>query len=150
MKIQTKYHGEVHVEEKDIITFEYAIPGFGEEKSFAILPFSDDSIFSILQSTKSAGVAFVLADPFVFFQDYDFTLEDQVVEQLKLTYEKDVAVRVILTIQEPFEKTTANLQAPVVINTAKQLGRQVILTNTNYQTKHGIFQGKKEKVKEEV
>jgi flagellar assembly factor FliW len=140
LKLATKYHGEQIVEEKEIIHFEKGIPGFDEEKEFVLLPFMDDSVFMILQSVLTPGLAFVIADPFHFFKEYDFTLEDQVVDALQLESEKNVTVFVILTVQDPFQNTTANLKAPVVINTEKKLGKQVILTNTEYGTRHSIFQ----------
>ena len=140
MKIETKYHGEIHIEEKDIITFANGIPGFLEEKKFIFLPFGEDTGISIMQSVSNAGLAFVVTNPFLFLKEYDFTIDDQVVEQLQLESEKDVTVYVILTVQDPFEKTTANMQAPVVLNSKKQLAKQVILTNTSYHTKHSIFE----------
>lgn len=140
MKIDTKYHGELQIDENEIITFANGIPGFLEEKEFVILPFGEETGISIMQAVENSQLAFVVTDPFFFFKDYDFTIDDQVVEQLQLESEKDVTVYVILTVQDPFEKTTANLQAPVVINHTKQLGKQVILTNTNYQTKHRLFE----------
>ena len=140
MKIDTKYHGETHIVEKEIITFANGIPGFLEENKFVFLPFDEDTGISIMQSVSNAKLAFVVTNPFLFLKEYDFTIDDQVVEQLQLESEKDVTVYVILTVQDPFEKTTANLQAPVIINSKKQLGKQVILANTSYQTKHAIFE----------
>jgi flagellar assembly factor FliW len=140
LKLETKYHGEHSIEEKEIIRFEMAIPGFDEEKEFVLLPFGDDSVFMILQSVLTPSLAFVIANPFHFFQKYDFNLDEQVVDSLQLSSEKDVAVYVILTVQDPFQKTTANLQAPIVINSEKKLGKQVILTKTDYGTRHSIFQ----------
>ncbi|WP_077619696.1 flagellar assembly protein FliW [Bacillus sinesaloumensis] len=139
MKLDTKYHGEIHIDENEIITFENGIPGFLEDKKFVILPFGEETGISILQAVENVQLAFVITDPFFFFKEYDFTIEDQVVDQLQLESEKDVIVYVILTVQDPFEKTTANLQAPIVINNKEKLGKQVILTNTSYQTKHNIF-----------
>ncbi|MCC3356943.1 flagellar assembly protein FliW [Bacillus sp. REN16] len=138
--MKTKYHGEIHIEENEIITFANGIPGFLEEKKFVILQFGEDSGISVMQSVSNSELAFVVTNPFFFYQEYDFTIDDQVVEQLKLDSEKDVTVYVILTVQDPFGKTTANLQAPIVLNNKKQLGKQVILTNTSYQTKHNIFE----------
>ncbi|MGM7683394.1 flagellar assembly protein FliW [Cytobacillus sp. Hm23] len=147
MKIQTKYHGEIQVEEEGVITFENGIPGFLKKKHFVILPFSDDTSFSILQSTATAAVAFVIIEAFTYFTDYDFQLEDHIIKQLHITSEKDIAVYNILTVQDPFDQTTVNLQAPIVINANKHLGKQVILANTPYQTKHALFKQKAQSVK---
>lgn len=138
MKINTKYHGEVEVEE--ILTFEKGIPGFVDEKQFALLPLSDDESYFVLQSVSTSELAFVLTNPFHFMKEYDFQLEDATVEELGLESEKDVAVYSILTVQDPFERTTANLQAPIIINLKNRKAKQVILHNEQYKTKHPIFE----------
>jgi flagellar assembly factor FliW len=138
LKIATKYHGEVEINE--ILTFEKGIPGFMGEKKFTLLPLSDDDIFTVLQSIATQELAFVLTNPFHFFREYDFQLDDPVVEELELKTEKDVVVYSILTVQEPFEKTTANLQAPIIINATNRKAKQVILHNEQYKTKHPIFE----------
>ena len=138
MKINTKYHGEVEIDE--VLTFEKGIPGFADEKQFALLPLSDDETFFVLQSVSTPELAFILSSPFQFFRTYDFQLEEAAVEELGLESEKDVAVYSILTVQDPFEKTTANLQAPVIINQKNRKAKQVILHNEQYKIKHPIFE----------
>lgn len=140
MNIETKYHGNVEIVEKEIIQFPNGIPGFIEEKSFVMIPFSEDGMFQILQSTNNANIAFVLTNPFFFFNDYDFKLEESAVSQLELEKQEDVRVYVILNVHENFQETTANLQGPIVINVNNNKAKQVILTGTSYQTKHKIFQ----------
>jgi flagellar assembly factor FliW len=144
MKLCTKYHGEIEINEKDIFHFEYGIPGFLDEKKFVLLQL-EDTPFVILQSVKTPALGFAMIDPFIYFKDYDFELDEQSVTQLQLSSEKEVAVYVILTVADPFEQTTANLQAPIVLNYEKKLGKQVILTNTPYITKHRLFPNKVEK-----
>jgi len=138
MKIATKYHGQCEIEEKHIFVFEQGIPGFLDEKRFVLLPFAETPIV-ILQSVQTPELGFAMVNPFLYFPDYDFELDECSVSQLQLSAEKEVVVYVILTVADPFEKTTANLQAPVVLNSEKKLGKQVILTNTSYRTKHRLF-----------
>ena len=95
--------------------------------------------FKCCNQPSSPDIGFITTDPFFFKKDYDFTIDDSIVESLELQNEKDVKVIVILTPQEPFNHSTANLQAPVVINIANRKARQVILNNTTYQTKHPLF-----------
>jgi flagellar assembly factor FliW len=142
MKIDTKYHGEIEVADEELITFEHGIPGFIDEQSFVLLPFSEDSLFMILQSVKTAGLGFVLSNPFTFFKDYEIEIPEYVVDELQIKEEKDLFIYSILTVQDPFEKTTANLQAPVIINIVKKLGKQVILNDTEYKTRHQLIQEK--------
>ena len=139
MIISTKYHGEAEINSDEIITFNKGIPGFPEEKEFVILPLSDDDVFYVMQSLSTQELAFVLSSPFNFFKEYDFKLEESVVDELGLDSENDVILYSILTLQEPFEKTTANLQAPVIVNSKKRKAKQVILHSEQYSTKHLIF-----------
>ncbi|MED4350963.1 flagellar assembly protein FliW [Schinkia azotoformans] len=140
MKIQTKYHGEVEINDKEIIHFEEGIPSFEDEKKFVILPFGEDSPFLILQSVQSPSLGFVITSPFDFFNDYSVKLSDLTLEKLKIENDEHVAVFSILTVQDPFHNTTANLRGPVVINTKEQLGKQIILNDEKYTTKHFIIQ----------
>ncbi|KPB05647.1 flagellar assembly protein FliW [Bacillus sp. CHD6a] len=139
MKIETKYHGLIEVQEKEVVKFPNSLPGFLEEKEFTVIPFSEEGTFFILQSTKTPELGFVLTNPFKFYPDYDFNLENQAVDVLDLDDAADVNVYTVLTMANQFHDTTANLQAPVVINVKKKLGKQVILTGSPYQTKHKLF-----------
>ena len=149
MKISTKYHSEMELEKNNIITFPQAIPGFPDEKEFIILPLDEAEEFVVLQSIANSQLAFIMANPFRFFNDYDFTLEDLVVEILEIESEKDIHVFSILTVQDSFDQTTANLQAPIVINTKNKLAKQVILNQPDYRTKHPLFSKEKHKVGKE-
>jgi flagellar assembly factor FliW len=143
MNIQTKFHGQITIKEVDIIAFPSGIPGFLEEKEFLILPLEGTELY-VLQSTNTKEVAFILADPFTLLPQYEFDLPEEVLEKLDIKSDKDIAAFTILTVREPFEETTANLQAPVIINQTKKAGKQVILTNTSYLTKHKIIAPQKQ------
>ena len=144
MKIETKYHGEVDITNEDIWTFEKGIPGFPQEKQFVLLTLPENDVYAILQSVETPGLGFVIVNPFLFFSDYDFEIDEATVEQLQVEEETDVQVYSILTIQEPFEHTTANLQAPLIMNKKNMHAKQVILSDGKYQTKHLILPTKVE------
>ncbi|WP_226085905.1 flagellar assembly protein FliW [Mesobacillus sp. S13] len=145
MKIFTKYHGDVEINPNEVLSFDKGIPGFPDEKEFVILPLSDDNYFYIMQSLTIPSVAFVVTNPFTFFKEYEFKMEDSFVEDLGLKSQEDVSVYSILTVEDPFEKTTANLQAPIIINSKNNKAKQLILHEEGYKTKHPIF--KKDVVK---
>ena len=148
MKINTKYHGEMELKEEDILHFEKGIPGFPSQTKFVQIPLTEDGLFQVLQSITDADIGFIITDPFFFKKDYDFVLEDGVVESLEIQRTEEVKVSVIITPQEPFNESTANLQAPVIINISNNKARQVILTNTTYLTKHPLFAEESVSVKE--
>ena len=140
MKISTSYHGNIEIDNQQTLTFNQGIPGFLEETEFVILPLPEAEAFQVLQSIQTKELAFIITDPFQFFLDYDFQLEPQEIEKLQLQQAEDAAVYVLLTMSDSVEKITANLQAPVIINTKQQLAKQVILMNTAYETKHRLFE----------
>ncbi|MCR8926443.1 flagellar assembly protein FliW [Priestia megaterium] len=140
MKISTSYHGDIEIDNQQTLTFNQGIPGFLEETEFVILPLPEAEAFQVLQSIQTKEIAFIITDPFQFFLDYDFQLEPQEIEKLQLQQVEDAAVYVLLTMSNSVEKITANLQAPVIINTKKQLAKQVILMNPAYETKHRLFE----------
>ncbi|MFA1512140.1 flagellar assembly protein FliW [Priestia aryabhattai] len=140
MKISTSYHGDIEIDNQQTLTFNQGIPGFLDETEFIILPLPEAEAFQVLQSIQTKELAFIITDPFQFFLDYDFQLEPQEIEKLQLQQAEDAAVYVMLTMSDSVEKITANLQAPVIINTKQQLAKQVILMNTAYETKHRLFE----------
>ncbi|MBX9984019.1 flagellar assembly protein FliW [Priestia sp. Y58] len=140
MKISTSYHGDIEIDNQQTLTFNQGIPGFLDETEFVILPLPEAEAFQVLQSIQTKELAFIITDPFQFFLDYDFQLEPQEIEKLQLQQTEDAAVYVMLTMSDSVEKITANLQAPVIINTKQQLAKQVILMNTAYETKHRLFE----------
>lgn len=140
MEVKTKFHGAIKLLDENVITFLGGIPGFQDESQFAVLPIEGDNTFLILQSLNTTELAFVIVNPFHYFPEYNFTLEDHIVEKLNITSTEDVLVYSVLTIQEPFANTTANLQAPIIINTKEKLGKQVILNSDTYTTRHKILE----------
>ncbi|MCY8915682.1 flagellar assembly protein FliW [Bacillus atrophaeus] len=138
MFIKTKYHGQTNVKEEQMIVFESGLPGFSEEKQFVILPLSEDSPFVVLQSVVTENLAFIVVSPFVFFKGYEFDLSESAAELLEIENIEDVEVMTILTMEEPFEKSTANLLAPIIVNRKNMLAKQVVLHNSSYTTKHLI------------
>jgi flagellar assembly factor FliW len=139
MMLHTKFEEIIEISEKDILHFEQGLPGFEDEKHFVLLPM-EGTPFSTLQSVSTKDLAFFTTNPFLFFKHYDFELVESVQKQLKIKEESDVLVQVILTIQEPLEKSTGNLQAPVVINVNENLAKQVVLTDNKYRTRHELIE----------
>ncbi|MGY4716170.1 flagellar assembly protein FliW [Bacillus velezensis] len=141
MIIKTKYHGEIRIDEGQIISFENGLPGFNDETQFVVLPLSEDSPFLALQSVKQEHIAFIVASPFIFFKGYEFDIDQATLELLHIEDIEDVEVMAILTLEEPFENTTANLKAPIIVNKKELKAKQIILHDASYETKHLIGGG---------
>lgn len=131
MNIETKFLGEVSIDEQTIITFEEGIPGFPNEKRFVLLPIEADLPLASFQSVESAEIGFLVAYPFAFKADYAFDLSEADKEYLQLEAEKDVLVYSIVTLKENFKTSTVNLLAPIIINKVKKIGKQIILQDND-------------------
>lgn len=138
MKIQTKYFGEIEIEQSKTIRFANGLPGFNTETEFVLLDMPDAPLFQVLQSVQTDHVAFITTSPHAFYQEYAFQLDDNTIDQLQIQSEKDVAVLTILTLKKPFEKSTINLKAPIIINHRTKLGKQYILTEDIYASTASI------------
>ncbi|MRH41973.1 flagellar assembly protein FliW [Aquibacillus halophilus] len=139
MHLHTKYFGEIKVNQQDIITFPQGVPGFQDEKEFVLLPLEDNPVFQVLQSTNEQELAFIVVNPFLFVKDYEFDIDENTIESLDIQSETDVQILSIVSLREPFETSTANLQAPIVINQVKKIGKQYITNIKKFATKEAIF-----------
>jgi len=142
MIIATEHLGNIEYSENDILTFVHGIPGFEEEKQFILIPAEDIEFpFSYLQSVKSADLAFIVTDPFLFVENYDFELSSSDATALNVKNDGDLAdisVLTIVTIPNDVDQTTINIMAPIVINHAAKVGRQVLLSEYS-DTKFPLF-----------
>ncbi|MFD2044993.1 flagellar assembly protein FliW [Ornithinibacillus salinisoli] len=138
MKIETKYLGEMDIIESNVIEFPSGLPGFIDENQFVLLDLPGNPIFQVLQSVTSKNVAFIVTNPYHFYQDYTFELDSNLLESLDIQEEKDVVVLTIVTLKEPFQSSTINLKAPVIINLTKNYGKQYILNLEDYPSKASI------------
>jgi flagellar assembly factor FliW len=139
-KINTMRFGEIQEEDSKIICFEHGLPAFEEEYEFVIIPYDAESPYVFLQSVKTPELAFLMTIPFVFFPEYEFKLDDVVINGLGIRTQEDLLVYSILTIpNEDIKEITANLLAPIVVNTTTMKAWQVVLEKSHYQTKHRLF-----------
>lgn len=139
MIVKTSRFGEVECQEEHLFSFIEGPLGFPEAKNFVILNHPSNGIFKWLQSLDDPELAFVIVEPFAFFPSYEFDLEDSDIELLEITDPKKVLVYSILVIPPDPKKITANLKAPIVINGENRKGKQVILMDNRYMTKHYMF-----------
>ena len=147
-KITTTRFGEIEEDEGKIVHFAAGLPAFEDEHEFIIVPYDEESPYVFLQSAATPDLAFLMTIPFLFFPDYEFRLEDDVLESLALESREDLLLYVLLTIPgSDIREMTANLLAPVVINSRTNEGCQVVLDKSDYRTKHKLF-SKKEQTEE--
>ncbi len=141
MKFSTTRFGEIEVNLDESIFFPSGLIGFPELTRFVLLNSeSETSPFKWLQSLDDGSIAFILINPLSFKPDYMVEVSDEEITGLELTSEENAAISVIVTMPSNPEEMTANLKAPIVFNVENRRGKQVILNNPEYLTKHLIGQ----------
>ncbi|GAA0428464.1 MAG: flagellar assembly protein FliW [Bacillota bacterium] len=149
MRIETKYFGEVAIESTSVLDFPSGIPGFNHETQFVLLDFPDNPLFQILQSTTSKETAFIVVNPYHLYEEYTLNLDESIIEILQLSSEEEVVVLSIVTLKAPFTSSTINLKAPIIINSVKNKGKQLIINTDEYPTRAPISPKHSSKVKGE-
>jgi flagellar assembly factor FliW len=139
LKIQTDYRGEVEYSKEDIITIEDSLYGFEDKKEFILIGNVEPELpFHWLQSIEDENVTFVITDPFLFVEKYDFEIDDHTVDQLKIESPEDLMIYTMAIIPESVEDITINLKSPLVLNIKERKAKQIIL-NEDYPYKYEIF-----------
>ncbi|MGC5324884.1 flagellar assembly protein FliW [Brevibacillus sp. SYSU BS000544] len=118
--------------------FEEGLPGFHNLRFFHLANEESNSSFYVLKSEEEE-VEFWAIDPFVFFQDYEFTLSDQAKSLLRIEEDSTIAILNLITLRQD-RLVTVNLKAPIVINCDQQKAKQIILNDEKYDIRHPLFQ----------
>ncbi|WP_461613065.1 flagellar assembly protein FliW [Clostridium sp. Marseille-QA1073] len=141
MELNSKHHGVINYSEEDIIFFKNGLLGFEDLKKFIVFPLKDNDNFSIIHSIEE-DLGIILISPFMVKKNYEFKLEENILEELKIKEANEVMVYTTVTLNSNIEKITTNLKAPIVINRFSKLGKQIIIDNESYKIKEPIFKEK--------
>lgn len=109
------------------IEFVQPLPGFPGHSGFALVQLDDDGVLCELQSLEDPGLRFLVVPPTPFFPDYAPEVGDDIARELEIDSADEVIVLLVLNAGTSLQTTTANLLAPVVVNTRTRRAQQVIL-----------------------
>jgi flagellar assembly factor FliW len=110
-----------------VIELVHPMPGFPDRSKFALVQLDEDGVLCSLTSLEDPGLRFLVVPPVRFFPDYAPEVDDEAVADLDIASADDVLVLCVLTAGTSLADTTANLAAPVLVNTATRRALQVIL-----------------------
>lgn len=144
MQIKTKFHGKLTIEQEQRWIFPKGLPGFEDEQSFILLPIEGNDIFQVLQSTTTASIAFIVTNPYALVEDYTFKIDEPTIELLDIQEQTDIFVLSVLSLKEPFETSTVNLQAPLIFQINNKRAKQMILNDEKFSMRHPIESTQKE------
>ena len=121
-----------------VIHFEEGLIGFSEYKYFVLLERPDIKPFRILQSIDSAEVMFLILDPVLLVPGYNTHVPAREWEAQGVFELSERTALVIASIGPTLSDSSANLQAPILINRNTMNGRQVILTDSGLSFRYPL------------
>ncbi|WP_039042129.1 flagellar assembly protein FliW [Sporosarcina sp. ZBG7A] len=140
MSVQTKFHGEVDIETISQWTFPKGLPGLEDEKKFVLLPIEGNDSLQVMQSVGRPEIALIVSNPYTLVSNYSFEIDEPTIELLDIKSQEDVMVLAVMTMKQPIESSTVNLQAPLIFNINSKTAKQMILNNAKYQLRQSIGQ----------
>lgn len=117
------------VEEIPVIEMVEPMPGFPGRTRFALVQLDESGVLCALRSVEDPDLRFLVVPPNVFFPDYAPEIDDATVSSLGILSADDVLVLVVVNPGDSAGAATANLLAPVLVNTVSRQAGQVVLTD---------------------
>ncbi len=137
MIIETSRFGSLEVDENRLIRFPKGLLGFPSQQEYALIQTAEDSGFYWLQAVDRPELAFVVCDPRMFVPDYVVPVKMDELGQIGL--EDPSAAQVFTIVNKVDNMLTGNLQGPLVINVETREGKQLVLSDRRYATRHPLM-----------
>jgi flagellar assembly factor FliW len=138
LKVATKAYGLIDVDERQKLVFPQGLFGFEKLKDYLLLD-AERQPFYWLQSMDEEDVAFILVNPFLFRPDYEVNISNEELAGIGIRSPEKALIFSIVTIPPDGSPMTANLQGPLIINRDTRMGKQAVLTDDRWKTKHDIM-----------
>ena len=135
--ITSQLFGELEIADDQLLTLPDGLFGFPTCTRFALLPAGRDGFFWF-QSLQQPPIAFLIVDPFLYFDGYTVDLTGALLQRLETTEPSQVNVFAIVTLPGASTEATANLQGPLVFNVASRQGFQAVIQDSEFGTREAL------------
>jgi flagellar assembly factor FliW len=144
MQIQSSRFGWLSVDDDRVITFPRGLLGFPEHTRFALLPAAPptaaaatgDQCFFWLQSADDPALAFVVADPAIFFKESAVPVREDAAAEVRMS--DPARLQAFVICNKVGDWITGNLLGPVLVNAENRLATQVVLTERKWTTRQPL------------
>lgn len=127
--------GTLLAEPSDLFTFPEGLVGLPAAREWVLVRGAREGFFW-LQSRDEPALAFVLADPFRAFPEFEVELLEADLSLLRAREDSDVVVLSVVTLPaRAGEPCTLNLQAPLALCVTTGRGRQVVRPESPHGTR---------------
>jgi flagellar assembly factor FliW len=139
---KTRFHGPISYGPQDVLEVADGLFGFSDETQFLLLEVPSSKPIVFVQSVRTQNLCFISLPVQVVDSDYTLALNSADLQNLGYSEAvppvlgTDVLGLALLTIRDN-EVTTANLQAPLVIDIRTHKGLQAIV-NGKYSPRHPV------------
>lgn len=152
MVAETRFFGTIDIEDEKIIEFPNGMIGLEKLKKFALIFDSEReerAKISWLQSMDEPDMAFPIINPMDITEEYAPIIEDELMKNIGDPADADILIFVTMSIPSDLTRMTANLKAPIIINTVDRKAMQVIVENQDYEIRYNVYDAI-QKLKEKV
>ena len=129
-RFETRF-GPLEAKDPHVVEFPEGIPGFEACRRWVLIGSEELAPLRCLLSLDAPEPSFLSVDPAIVIPGYLKDLDPSAQVRIDVQPGDTLLWLAIVTLNEP-GRSTVNLKAPVVINTSRMLGRQVILDSTAY------------------
>ena len=139
MEIHHRQLGVISFNEADIITFPLGLLGFLKFKRYLLCQTERSGPFVWMVCVDNPELFFPLLDPKGFCGDYNPNISKRDLNELSAENPQSLQMYSIVTIQQDARMATANLSGPILVNRDQRIGKQLVLLDDRYSTKHRIL-----------
>ena len=128
-----------HHDEEQRIDFPFGLPGFESSRYFILSRLKDHELFNMLKSEDDARISLLIMNARYLKSQKCITISQSDLESVGAANQNELSIFVILKIDHESGLFTANLRAPLIVNSASNKGRQVILDDKNLSVTHPLI-----------
>jgi flagellar assembly factor FliW len=114
------------------LRFVLPLPGLEHLTRFALVQVDEGSPLFSLQSLEDTAVSLLVLAPGAVFPEYAPEIDVPSQDALELTRAQDALLLVVVRTGASLAESTANLLAPIVVNTLTRTAGQVVLTGSEH------------------
>jgi flagellar assembly factor FliW len=120
------------VDDLPVIEFVRPIPGFPDHRRYVLTRVGEEGLLYVLRSLDEPPVRFLVIAPAPFFPNYEPELDDDTLALLGVHDPDRLLVLLVVSVGESAADATANLLAPIVVDTVSRHAVQAVLTGAEF------------------
>lgn len=122
----------------DLFIFENGLYGFEHLRRFVFVNKSKnpDNPFKLMVSLDNPEISFIVVPPFEVCSNYEIDIDDIELKKIGVSKLEHMVILCIVTLSK--ENISTNLRSPIILSLSTNKGKQIILEDDKYETKHMI------------